>query len=130
MNHLKLLACLFIFAPTAALADVPPPDDFVEECTVEKQTVPGLECESCRAWHGERDACDKTLGVKGMRRMCESWGASAWNEVWCKGEPTGPKPEDTPPVKKSNCAGGGLETLALPLLGLALVAARERRRRA
>lgn len=111
---LLLPFCLVALATSVALADVPPPDDYVEQCTKEIQTKPGLECQECNAWHGEREVCKSKLEKDGFRKMCQSWGASAWTEVWCKGEA---KPE---PAKesttKSSCAGGGLE--ALSLLGL------------
>lgn len=126
-----VLVLALIAVPSVALADIPPPDDYVETCTLEKQQVPGLECKSCSAWHGEQDACDKTLGVEGYRRMCKSYGASAWSEIWCKGEPTGPAPaEGTTPTsgpepKKTGCAGGGVTSL-LALLALALPRSRRR----
>ena len=118
-----LVACLVVFGGIAR-ADVPPPDDYVEDCTIEKQSAPGLTCDSCRAWHGERDACDKTLGVKGYRKMCQGWGASAWTEVWCSGEATkdaaeGPGPTSGSESKKTGCEGGAtalLTLLALPFL--------------
>lgn len=122
---------LVTLAIGTAKADIPPGDDYVETCTIEKQSAPGLTCDSCRAWHGERDACDKTLGVQGYRKMCQAWGASAWSEVWCKGEATGPKPAEGPTPtagpesKKTGCEGAGLELWALAGLALPLV----RRRR-
>ena len=123
-----LLALMLLFVPSgAALADIPPPDDYVEKCTVENHTQPGVTCESCSAWHGDQDACVKSLGTKGFAKRCETYGASAWSEVWCKGEPTAtaePKAAETPGVatsdpKKSGCDAGGsslLALLALPVL--------------
>lgn len=120
-----LFALALIAVPSVALADIPPPDDYVETCTIDKQQVPGLECKSCSAWHGEQDACDKTLGAEGYRRMCKSYGASAWSEIWCKGEPTGPAPAEGPTPtsgpesKKTGCTGGGVAGLwALAAFGL------------
>lgn len=127
MIKTALIALCLSLVPAVAHADVPPPDDYVETCTVEKQAVPGLECQSCSAWHGERDACDKTLGQEGYRRMCKSWGASAWSEIWCKGEPTAPPPSADTASKQSGCAGGPVGGLAL--VGLALVVASARRTR-
>jgi len=128
---LVLLLIAGTVATEVAKADIPPPDDYVETCTIDKQTAPGLTCESCRAWHGERDACDKTLGVQGFRKMCQAYGASAWSEVWCKGEATGPKPAEGPTPtsgpesKKTGCTGGSLELWALA--GLVLPILRRRR---
>lgn len=121
----SLLVAGLVLMGGIARADMPPPEGYVEECTVEKQSVPGLTCESCRAWHGEMDACDKTLGVKGMTKKCKSWGASAWDEVWCSGTPTdkqpaeGPGPTNGSDSKKSGCEGGATSLLAL--LGLPLL---------
>lgn len=140
------LASLFLSAalftpPPAARADMPPPDDYVEECTIEKQQKPGMECNTCGAWHGDREACDKTLGVQGFRKMCKGWGASAWTEVWCKGEASStpdqpdPKPAETPgpgssePQKKSGCDVGDAAPSAL-LAVLGAFALRRRRARA
>jgi len=123
MKTLLVVLCLVL--PVAARADVPPPDDYVETCTVAKQTVAGLECKDCRAWHGERDACDKTLGKEGYRKMCQSWGASAWGEVWCKGEPKPAEPaQPATTPKKSSCAAGGFELWSL--IGVALFLRRRR----
>ncbi len=124
-----LAACLVLIAGIAH-ADVPPPDGYVEDCTIEKQSAPGLTCESCRAWHGDREACTKTLGVKGYRKMCESHGASVWNEIWCTGEATkdsaeGPGPTNGSESKKTGCEGGATSLLALLAVSLArLVRAR------
>jgi len=125
------LFLVMLVAGGISRADIPPSDDYVETCTIEKQAVPGLTCESCRAWHGERDACDKTLGTQGFRKMCKGWGASAWSEVWCKGEASevksaeGPTPTHGPESKKTGCNGAGLEFWALA--GLVLPLARRRR---
>ena len=121
-----LLVIDLVIGAGVAQADIPPPDDYVETCTVEKQ-APGLTCESCRAWHGDVNACDKTLGAQGFRKMCKSWGASSWSEVWCKGEATGPVPAEGPTPtngsesKQTGCAGGGIELWALAGLALALL---------
>ena len=132
-------ALLTLCVVSVARADVPPPDDYVEECTVEKQQKPGMECNTCGAWHGDREACDKSLGTQGYRKMCKGWGASSWTEVWCKGEaksedPADPKPAETPgpgssePQKKSGCDAGGAGSWVA--LGLLAALARTRRARA
>ncbi|MFO0744622.1 MAG: hypothetical protein U1F43_02975 [Myxococcota bacterium] len=135
-----LLSLLVLAFPLAARADVPPPDDYVETCTVEKQTKPGLDCKSCSAWHGEPDACDKTLGKDGYAKKCQSWGASSWGEVWCKGTETpaekpAEKPADKPaetspaakPASASKCAAGGVE-LQIGLAAALLMLVRRARR--
>ena len=110
----------------AAFADVPPPPGYVEGCTVEKQQKKGEACQSCRAWHGERDKCSKTLGKNGYSQRCKTRGASAWSEVWCKRAAKGTtKKPDAPPVPtKNDAVGGGTlggdDDAASPWLKLAL----------
>ena len=97
MSHSRTLAaCAFAIASSmvsnAALADIPPPRDYVEGCTVERVQKPGERCSSCSAWHGERDACEKSLGKAGYEHRCSTLGASVWSEIWCKSaaKPDGP----------------------------------------
>jgi hypothetical protein len=92
-----------------ARADVPPPEGYVEACTVANEQGPGAECVDCRAWHGERDACVKEWGAKGYKQRCKTYGASAWGEVWCKGDAkpaTPPKPPAPPPASGTTKSGG------------------------
>lgn len=90
-------------ALSPARADIPPPRDYKETCTVKLQQKKGTTCAECRAWHGERDACEKSLGANGWSKACKGWGASAWTEVWCiAGEgvnPLGPAPVKPTPTE-------------------------------
>ena len=81
-----LIALLALTLPAAALADVPPPDDYVESCASTYYVKPGVLCQECSAWHGEPDACEPLTG-RGFAQQCRTWGASSWNEVWCKQDP-------------------------------------------
>ncbi len=82
----------------AALADVPPPPGYVEQCTVAKQQKRGAACVSCGdAYHGDRDACERSLAPQGYERRCKTRGASVWTEVWCRpaaAAPTEPTPKE------------------------------------
>ena len=138
---------LMVGETTAARADIPPPNDYVETCTVAKQQEGGKVCVACDALHGERDKCEKSVGTQGYAHVCKGWGASAWTEVWCKAgsattkddppktnpgtdKPTEqpmPKTADVPAPKKSNCAGGDPEG-ALGLVGALAALAWVRRR--
>lgn len=89
-----LLVLVLATIPSNAEADVAPPPNYVESCTVDRVQGSGEVCESCSAWHGEVDACDKSLGSHGYVRRCRSRGASAWSEVWCKAASP-----DRPPVQ-------------------------------
>lgn len=96
-----------------ASADVPPPPGYVETCTVERQQKPGEECRECRAWHGERDACEKTLGKDGFERRCSTAGASVWTELWCRNADAPaapPKPAEPPAPPAPPAPDGGATT--------------------
>ncbi|MBL8785420.1 MAG: hypothetical protein JNJ59_10995 [Deltaproteobacteria bacterium] len=97
------LSALALGALAPARADIPPPGDYKETCTVKIQQKKGTTCAECRAWHGERDACEKSLGANGWSKACKGWGASAWTEVWCiAGEgvnPLGPAPVKPTPTE-------------------------------
>ena len=138
--------------PSSVRADLPPPDDYVEECTVEKaQTRTKQACQSCSAWHGDADACTKQFAGSTFAHECRSYGASTWSEVWCDpkqaagadvvgaglkndAEPA-PAPDAPPPSAASSrgCAIGHGDGRGGAPAGLAiavLVLARRRRRAA
>ncbi len=73
-----------------ALADVPPPPGYVEQCTIEKQCQKHEEGDACSAWHGDRDTCKKRHASDGFVYKCSTRGASAWTEVYCRAK----KPKD------------------------------------
>ncbi|MEZ4323113.1 MAG: hypothetical protein R3F61_36945 [Myxococcota bacterium] len=123
---------------TTALADLPPPDGYVESCTVERHTSEGSTCRSCSAWHGGREDCE-ALERSGYTKVCQTRGASTWDEVLCIGgkdgptptpeliedpapeKPEAPKIQPAPEKKESRCDSlGGVGPFALfPLLALA-----------
>lgn len=78
--------------PALARADLPPPQGYVETCTVEKQCKTDEECRSCSANYQKRDACEKTLGAEGFARRCRTGGASVWTEIWARAKPKPPAP--------------------------------------
>ena len=90
MKALRPAAWTFVlsiaFVP-AARADLPPPDGYVEKCTVAKKEQPGTQCESCSAYHGDPDACKTKYAGTKFAYVCQAWGASVWDEVWCDGPP-------------------------------------------
>ncbi len=77
-----------------AAADLPPPPDYVEQCTLEKQKQPEEECTVCGAYFGARDRCEKEFGTKGYSFHCRTYGASVWKEVWCKPSEQGASGEE------------------------------------
>jgi MYXO-CTERM domain-containing protein len=134
---LVTLAAALLAGP-AARADVPPPDGYVESCTVEKRAAAGgVGCVACGdAYHGAPDACATALAGQGLERACRTRGASVWTEVWCKSgagarprEVATPTVAGTPPAEKpGSCAAVPASDASLWALGvLALAAARRRR---
>lgn len=72
---------------SVALADVAPPDCYVEQCTVDKKTQPGTTCTTCdNNFQNASDYCQKKVGAD-YAYACQAWGGSVWQEVWCKGPP-------------------------------------------
>jgi len=139
----------------AARADIPPPEGYVETCTLEKQGTAENECVSCGSFHGTPEKCSTLHGADGYTKNCQAGGASVWTEIWCRPKAGGTvaqapdKPaEDKPAAKdgvvvadktssettaaaeptKSKCAGADLEgSLGLALALGALVVARRRK---
>ncbi|MET0342076.1 MAG: hypothetical protein ABW252_13820 [Polyangiales bacterium] len=84
MRRLLLALATFLTLPVVARADIPPPPDFEETCTVAKQSASGRTCSPCRASFRDFGAhCAEEVGA-GFTRACRSWGASVWTEVWCQ----------------------------------------------
>ncbi len=81
-TRLALLALLCL--PVRASADLPPPPDYVESCTIEKQCKAGEEGITCGANHMARDKCQKAYAKDGYVERCKTHGASVWTEVWCR----------------------------------------------
>lgn len=71
-----------------ARADAPPPDSYVERCNLQKTCPVGQECVLCpadyRDYSQKPTVCEKNLAGLGFARQCKSWGASVWEEVWCR----------------------------------------------
>ena len=90
----KLVTCTFLpvlvvlGVASTAWADVAPPPDYVEECTVDQQEGANETCISCNTYHGEPDACSDEWAPQGYEHRCNTAGASVWDEVWCKADET------------------------------------------
>lgn len=82
---------------TFALADLPPPDDFVETCTVAQQALDGKECVSCNANFGGREDCEAHEKT-GYKAACKTYGASVWSEVLCRAGTAKPKTVEPTPT--------------------------------
>ncbi len=88
-----------VFTSGTARADVPPPSDYVETCTLEKQCTGGT---MCGVFRGETNAeCAGAAKAKSMVERCQTWGANTSTAVFCPKDAPVPPPETK---KKSGCA--------------------------
>lgn len=123
---------------SVARADVPPPDGYVEQCTVEKKQVPGKPCVACqndyRSFTTDAgDPCQQQYELQGYTKICKSYGASVWTEVWCTGDLDAGTEITTPAGGCSGCrthAHGARTSIAGLLVLGALVSTRLLKRRA
>jgi hypothetical protein len=77
----------FSVVNSIAYADVAPPGDYVESCTIEKTCPEGQECLACPGSYKDytdTPYCEKTYSGSGYSKACRSWGGSAWTEIWCR----------------------------------------------
>ena len=78
-----MIALAALLASGLAHADVPPPEGYVERCTVEVcGTAGGVVC---RASFRGREPCE-ALEAQGYESRCRTRGASVWGEAMCKPE--------------------------------------------
>jgi len=123
---LVLAVAVATFA-TGARADVPPPDGYVEECTVEKKEQPGTDCKACpNNPSNPQDYCAQQVGA-GYTKVCNSYGASVWTEVWCNGPPRPAEEESGGCSLGRSPSEGGVPWLGTALAAMAWILARRRR---
>lgn len=114
MIRSRVPALLTLFATAAfalpAFADVPPPDGYVETCSVAEKEQPGTKCATCDGFGPEPDKCKMQFQGTPYHYVCKTWGATVYTEVWCDGTP---KAEETPAAAEDdgcalkNLGGGG-----------------------
>ena len=95
--HYSLLFALFLFTAFSAQADIPPSDDYVEDCTVENKEQAGTDCDTCIAGPGmgstipdggpNPEHCDHKFQGTDYDYVCSTLGASFHTQVWCNGPP-------------------------------------------
>ena len=80
-----------------AWADLPPPDGYVETCTIANQQTAASECVFCEAERNVADRCDPLLDPYCYVKVCQAWGGSGYPELWCrtKGAGVPPVPAET-----------------------------------
>ncbi|MBN1609835.1 MAG: hypothetical protein JW940_24595 [Polyangiaceae bacterium] len=94
MKHASASSLIGVLLATAAFAgiaaaDVAPPEDYVETCTLEQQQKPGEECVACQATYFDNpNPCQEKYDPLGYSQRCSSWGTSH-TEIWCKGSTAG-----------------------------------------
>jgi hypothetical protein len=74
-------------ASRLARADVPPPPNYVETCTLAQQCPDGGT--TCSGHDESSVECAKSAAAQGKEERCRSWGASSGVTVYC---PPGSKP--------------------------------------
>ncbi|MCA9562625.1 MAG: hypothetical protein KC561_04005, partial [Myxococcales bacterium] len=45
------------------------------------------ECATCPADFSQPDRCEEALSSSGWEHQCNTYGGSAWEEVWCRSVP-------------------------------------------
>jgi hypothetical protein len=68
----------------AARADIPPPADYVETCTLANKQTATSECLACAADYNNFGRCSPLLSPYCYSKVCKTWGASAYTELWCR----------------------------------------------
>ena len=80
------LGALFVCTVSPARADVAPPNDYVEACTLKKKTTSSSECVECQnsQMNDSKARCGQLLSPYCYEQVCQTYGASVWTEVWCR----------------------------------------------
>ncbi|HJX66178.1 MAG TPA: hypothetical protein VJ860_19740 [Polyangia bacterium] len=81
---LALIAAGSLTLAGAARADIPPPPDYVETCTLANKQTPTSECLACAADYNNFGRCGPLLSPYCYSKVCQTWGGSAHTEIWCR----------------------------------------------
>jgi len=139
-----LLAVGLALEASAARADLPPPPDYVEQCTVVRQQADDELCKRCGGpWHGDSQKCHRLFEATAFTKRCKTLGASVWDEVWCRPLTAGelaqrPAPAPVSVPARSGCSGSscsvgwhprrfGSAAIGASILALGLLRWRRRR---
>jgi hypothetical protein len=80
-----LVATVFAMAGASrALADMPPPDGYVETCTIARQQTSKTECLECMDMHDQTERCTNLLAPYCYVKVCKTWGSTSFTEVLCR----------------------------------------------
>ncbi|HEX2877056.1 MAG TPA: hypothetical protein VHP33_37655 [Polyangiaceae bacterium] len=112
----SLLAGAIAVTAPSVRADVPPPEGYVEPCTVEKQSASGQGCVLCGdSYYKTPNACAAKLEPDGYTKACRTRGASTWKEVWCKNGKGAPAASAPPAPSASAAAPAASSEPATPV---------------
>ena len=87
MKHIRiqlLIVGSLLLLASVASADIAPPDDYVETCTLEAQQVDGTECQVCGVSFEDPEACTTQYAGTDYAEICNTWGGSFYDEIWCR----------------------------------------------
>jgi len=80
------LGAAALLEASTALADMPPPEDYVESCTVAQQQHAGETCVACTVTYADFQGCQKLYAPTTYAYRCKSWGASVYQEIYCSSQ--------------------------------------------
>lgn len=109
LSRLLLPAALVLIWCGTATADIAPGPGYVEDCTVAKKEQTGTTCEDCWSGRDAEGVCDEFYEGTDFEYVCQTSGATVWNEVWCDGPPR---------VGCSLAPGGGAATAVMTVTGM------------
>ena len=71
--------------PRHALADIPPPDGYVEQCTIAKVCKSTEEGDSCFVMdYKDPTQCARKHAKDGFTFKCKAGGGHSWTEIFCR----------------------------------------------
>jgi hypothetical protein len=121
MIKIAYLVLLLAVVVVPAYADVAPPENYVETCTMEKQQTGNLECFPCSgtmsagaADSGIEGMCEDpaTYEADGYEKKCQTAGASNWTEIWCRPGSADPVADASTEESKTSSDGDGCSVTA------------------
>ena len=102
-----MVVTVFVLVSSKGEADVPPPEDYEEDCTLEKQHFDGMEGFTCDGGGAvspeDEGACDPDANeAEGYSFVCNTLGASFNTEIWCKESPDATGPAGDPDASEDD----------------------------
>jgi hypothetical protein len=92
------LAAGALLGTLPARADIPPPEDYVEGCTLESHQSDATECVACPSGRENGTACSDAHSPGGYAKVCQTYGATTFTEIWCRARTSAPPVPSEPPA--------------------------------